>query len=432
MSLNALPPARQEAINEALKSGNTSALTADELLIFNSIPKGGSIQDLQKLAGAPGVKGDTIKFTVQNPDGSTTAKTIVQSSDAFLESDAAVRRKAAELAKSCKNDNSKDGNYKHCQGMVDIVAGAVTPEVSDTVAISEDFLNQYFPSDEKNRASNAQGKDVLKGMLAKSPDPQIADLAKKSLSGDVEATRELETIIASWQPSMVANAKVAKEKLDAVASEARLLGKNPEVAMEQARAGLRKDGVITKYGDPAFTDKTWIVPAKYLSAEYKPTVIPPTSTTEPSGSTTPSGTTQPSDGNKPVVYPDPPGDKGKLEAEKPKPGPLEHLLIKMPSYLNNSNDGFIGENLTPEQKAFLDETTKARKNDGTPIDPKDNLSRIENLKKDKTGKVPVDLNGDGIPEQYFDIDRLIKDKTSVYMFKAKIDMSKYFIPVDSE
>lgn len=134
------------------------------------------------------------------------------------------------------------------------------------------------------------------------------------------------------------------------------------------------------------------------------------------------------------------------KTDKPKTNqPLEKLMLVIPPtynyangeiYIGIANNIIMGENLTTEQKIFLDETTDKVNNDGVPLDKKnDNASRIVNLvsKRDKNGRVPVDLNGDKEPEQYFDIDQFMRDKTKQnYLAVRKMDMSKYFIPVESE
>lgn len=269
MSVNAIPP----AVQKALSTGITTGLTPGELEMY---------EGLKKLGGKPKPIGDTKEFTTPNSGESTKPMSVVQSSSyAFYASDASVRQKAAELAESCSNDDT--GNFKHCQGIVGILAEATPPEVSDTIVMSEAYINAYYPSNEKNKASNAQGKDVIKNLLTKSPDPQIADLAQKAQQGDVKSIRTLETIIASWQPSMVENAKIANEALKSAASAARLAGTNPEEAMEKERQELRDQGVLTKYGDPVFKEgDAWIVPAQLLSEGDRP-VIPAPDTSPPKG-----------------------------------------------------------------------------------------------------------------------------------------------------
>lgn len=248
IDLNSLTPAQLTAVRsnnpDKMREAGLSSSQINELLSQALNPNSGNLSNGMGLS----IERTLPQVTTSVVETPTTRSTIttVQSSEAFYASQDQVKQAAEDLANKCANNDI--GNYQAEQAATDIVKSAIPPDVNDVLAVTKQYDNTQYPSSNQNVDANAQG--VMK-YLENSQDPEIADLARRAnmsntgrpTPDEVNARRQLNIIVDSWQPDMIENAQ---------------------------------NGKVTKYGDPIKdSDKPWIVPSKYVTVEDKDKINPP-------------------------------------------------------------------------------------------------------------------------------------------------------------
>lgn len=289
-----LTATQQADIQQAIQTGSTANLTADELSIFNSIssnPTANADSTMGLAVEKSKPQTDVSNSTITNADGSTTERTSTKTkpSAAFAQSEATVADKAVSIAGDCAwqtraEDEMGSGPFGekalYAQKLKCVAQYGKAPEVTKEVDTNK-FDDTVDPTAEGNK--NACGIGFTKEeealqYLKKSSNPEIAKLA--NASGDptlstaekLKATRALDIQLSAMQPDMIDNAKKGQAMIDDKMNSVNpKTGKN--YTYQEASASVRAEHheILDSYGGPVKTTAKWVIPDEWASESDKTT-----------------------------------------------------------------------------------------------------------------------------------------------------------------
>lgn len=294
MSVNLanLTATQQADIQQAIQTGSTANLTADELSIFNSIssnPTANADSTMGLAVEKSKPQTDVSTTTITNNDGSTSERTTTttKSSAAFAQSEATVADQAVKIADNCAyqtkaGDEMGSGPFGekalYAQKLKCVAQYGKAPEVTQEVDTKKfDDSSDPTARDNKNACGigfTSEGKALE--YLKKSSNPEIAKLA--NASGDptlstaekLKATRALDVQLSAMQPDMIDNAKQGQAMIDdKMGSVNPKTGKN--YTYQEASAAVREQHpeILDKFGGPVKTTTSWVIPDEWKTEADK-------------------------------------------------------------------------------------------------------------------------------------------------------------------